>query len=534
MITGQNLIAGQWSARGRETFCSVNPRTKTQGDIRFFNATRQEVERAVTAAAVAFKASRRYSAAILADFLDAVAEEIEKLGAVMIDTADAETGLGRARLENERGRTTGQVRLFGELLREGSYVQAIIDTALPDRKPSPRPDLRRMLVPLGPVAVFGASNFPLAFGTAGGDAVSAFAAGCPVIVKAHPGYPGTSELAARAIRAAIERCDMPQGFFSMLQGNTVDVGQALVVHPQLEAVGFTGSLDGGRALFDAAARRQRPIPVFAEMGSVNPVIILQGALKDRGETIAEALVGSVTLGAGQFCTNPGLIFVVDSAESRAFIARVSELMDRLQPGVLLSQATLTNLTRAVDDTLAQASVTERTTVDEVIPVSYSYPNTVLQTTSEAFIGNNALQKEHFGPVTLFVVCQVMDDLLQAIDALHGNLSATVHAGDEEMELAGELFTRLLEKVGRLIWNGFPTGLDVVYAMQHGGPYPATTAPQTTSVGPMAIQRFLRPLAYQNMPDDLLPDALKDANPLHIWRIVDKGLTRTPIPARKMG
>jgi alpha-ketoglutaric semialdehyde dehydrogenase len=531
MITGQNLIAGHWSAEGQETFCSVDPRTKAQGEIRFGTATGREVDVAVAGAADAFKASRLHGAATLSTFLDAIADEIEKLGTALFDAAEAETGLGRPRLESERERTTGQIRLFSSLLREGSYVEAIIDTALPDRKPAPRPDIRRMLVPLGPVGVFGASNFPLAFGTAGGDTISAFAAGCPVIFKAHPGYPGTSELAARAIQAAIERCGVPQGLFSMLQGNTIDVGQALVAHPRLEALAFTGSLGGGRSLFDAAARRLRPIPVFAEMGSVNPVVLLPGALKARGEAIAQGLVGSVTLGAGQFCTNPGLVFVIDGAESQAFITRVSELMDQLRPGVLLSQAVLANLTRAVDDTLAHGSVSERTAVDQIDPTGFCYPNTVLQTTSEAFIRNDVLHKEHFGPVTLFVVCPAVGDLLVALDALQGNLSATIHAENEELGLAGELFCRLREKVGRLIWNGFPTGLDVVYAMQHGGPYPATTAPHTTSVGPMATKRFMRPVAYQNMPVDLLPDALKDANPLNIWRMVDNKLTRAPIPAQ---
>jgi alpha-ketoglutaric semialdehyde dehydrogenase len=533
MISGQNLIAGQWSAQGPETFFGVNPRTKTKGEVQFINATGEEVNRAVAGAADAFRTTRLYSAGILATFLDAVADEIEKLGSTLIDIADAETGLGQPRLEGERGRTTGQLRLFGNLLREGSYVEAIIDTALPDRKPSPRPDLRRMLVPLGPVGVFGASNFPLAFSVAGGDTASAFAAGCPVIAKAHPSHPGTSELVARAIQAAVERCDFPPGFFSMVQGHTVDVGLALVTHPQLEAVGFTGSLGGGRALFDAAAKRPRPIPVFAEMGSVNPIVISPNALQVRGEAIAEGLVNSVTLGAGQFCTNPGLVFVIDNAESQAFIGRVSELMDQRQPGVLLNQAVLTNLSRAVDHTLGRASVSERTAVDQTDPACYCYPNTVLQTTSEAFVGDVSLQKEHFGPVTLFVVCPTMADLVRALDTLHGNLTATVHAEDEDLALAGEWFSRLREKVGRLIWNGFPTGVEVVYAMQHGGPYPATTAPQTTSVGLAALKRFLRPVAFQNMPDNLLPDALRDANPLNIWRIVDNQLTREPIMAREV-
>jgi NADP-dependent aldehyde dehydrogenase len=385
-----------------------------------------------------------------------------------------------------------------------------------------------MLIPLGPVCVFGASNFPFAFSVAGGDTASAFAAGCPVIVKAHPGHPGTSELVASAIQTAGERHDFPSGFFSMVQGNTARVGQALVRHPQLEAVGFKGSLPGGRALFDTAAKRPRPIPVFAEMGSVNPIIILPNALKVRGEAIAEGLVNSVTLGSGQFCTKPGLVFVIDNAESQAFVGRVSELMDQRQPNVLLNQGVLTQLSRRVEQTLASGSVSERTTIDSINSEGYCYPNTVLQTTSDLFARDSSLQSEHFGPVTMFVMCPTLEDLYKAVGTLHGNLTATLHSEADELAITNELFSRLREKAGRLIWNGFPTGVEVVYAMQHGGPYPATTASLMTSVGLTAIKRFMRPVAFQNMPDLLLPDALKDANPLNIWRTVNNELTRDSI------
>lgn len=528
MISGQNLIAGQWSAQGNETFAAVDPRTKAEGSVRFFNATDGEIDRAVRQAAEAFKTMRLITAAARAAFLESAADEIDKLGAELIETADAETGLGQPRLESERGRTTSQLRLFAELLREGSFVEAIIDTALPARTPTPRPDIRRMLIPLGPVAVFGASNFPLAFSVAGGDTASAFAAGCPVIVKAHPGHPGTSELVARAILAAGEQHGLPAGFFSMVQGDTVRVGQTLVEHPQLEAVGFTGSLRGGRALFDTAARRPRPIPVFAEMGSTNPIVISPQALAVRGEDIAVGLVNSVTLGSGQFCTKPGLVFVVDGAASQAFIARVAELMSQRQPGVLLNQAVLAHLSAVVEHTRASGSVLEWTATHEVTPEGYCFPNTVFQTTAEQFIRDESLQNEHFGPVTMFVTCPTPDALFAAVESLHGNLTATVHSEAEETAFTGELFSRLREKAGRLIWNGFPTGVEVGYAMQHGGPYPATTAPQVTSVGMMAIKRFMRPVAFQNFPDSLLPDALQDANPLHIWRVVNSQLTREPV------
>lgn len=528
MISGKNLIAGQWSAQGNETFVAVDPRMKAEGSVRFFNATDSEIDLAVRQAARAFKAMRLVTAAARAAFLESAADEIEKLGAELIETVDTETGLGRPRLEGERGRTTSQLRLFANLLREGSFVEAIIDTAIPDRTPAPRPDIRRMLIPLGPVAVFGASNFPLAFSVGGGDTASAFAAGCPVIVKAHPGHPGTSELVARAILAAGEQHGYPPGFFSMVQGDTVRVGQTLVEHPQLEAVGFTGSLRGGRALFDTAARRPRPIPVFAEMGSLNPVVISPQALAVRGEDIAAGLVNSVTLGCGQFCTKPGLVFVVDDDASQTFIARVAELMDQRQPGVLLNEAVLARLSVDVERTYATGRVSEQTVTDAVAPEGYSFPNTVFQTTAEQFIRDESLQDEHFGPVTMFVTCPTPDALFEAVESLHGNLTATVHSEPEESAFTSELFSRLREKAGRLIWNGFPTGVEVVYAMQHGGPYPATTAPQTTSVGLMAIKRFMRPVAFQDLPDALLPEALQDANPLNIWRVVDNQLTREPL------
>lgn len=528
MISGQNLVGGRWSAQGYEAFTSVDPRTKAASSVQFLNATDDEIDLAVREAARAFKTMRLAPAAVRAAFLESVADEIEKLGAELIKMADAETGLGQPRLEGERGRTTSQLRLFAHLLREGSFVEAIIDTAIPDRTPAPRPDIRRMLIPLGPVAVFGASNFPLAFSVAGGDTASAFAAGCPVIVKAHPGHPGTSELVARAILAAGEQHGLPPGFFSMLQGDTVRVGQTLVEHPQLEAVGFTGSLRGGRALFDTAAKRPRPIPVYAEMGSTNPIVISPQALASRGDDIAVGLVNSVTLGCGQFCTKPGLVFVVDNATSKAFIARVAELMAQRQPGVLLNQAVLSHLSAAVEHTRATGSVSEWTASDTAPSDGYSFPTTVFKTTAEQFTRDASLQTEHFGPVTMFVTCPTPDALLEAVESLHGNLTATVHSEARETAFTSELFSRLREKAGRLIWNGFPTGVEVGYAMQHGGPYPATTAPQTTSVGVTAIKRFLRPVAFQNLPDSLLPEALQDANPLNIWRVVDGQLTREPL------
>ncbi len=510
------------------TFTSINPRTKQPGDTHFQNATPDEIDRAVTAAAQAFEDTRLYPAAKLADFLEKVAEEINAIGDKLLQTADWETALGLPRLTGERGRTTGQLQAFGKLLREGSYVEAIIDTAQPDRQPAPRPDIRRMLFPIGPVGVFSASNFPFAFAVAGGDTASAWAAGCPVIVKGHPGHPATSQLFADAIYKAIKATNFPQGWFSLIQGDTIEVGQTLVQHPALEAVGFTGSFRGGRAIFDTASRRERPIPVYAEMGSINPLVILPDAVRTRAESLAEGLVNSVTLGSGQFCTNPGLILMLKSAETNSFIGLVKDKMAARQPGVLLNGQVERNLVAAVAGTASKNTVQALTGAAYIESESFCYVNTVLETTSAAFIADAALQTEHFGPVTLFVVCESIDDMENAIRALHGNLTATIHAENSELELAGQLYALLREKVGRLIWNGFPTGVEVVYAQHHGGPYPATTTPATTSVGMTAIKRFQRPIAFQSIPDALLPDALKNANPLNIWRIVNGDLTKNQL------
>ena len=515
-LTGQNYIAGGTSAGGSDVFYSVNPRTKAADDLAFHSATRAEVDRAVDAAVAAFEEMRNFPSARIADFLDEVAAQIEALGDDLLETADRETGLGLPRLNIERPRTTGQIRSFAALLRRGDYVRAIINTAQPGQ-----PSVRQMQFPLGPVAIFAASNFPFAFAVPGGDTASALAAGCPVVVKAHPGHPATSEMFAQALTSAVRAQGFPAGAFSMLQGSGIDVGQWLVANDGIEAVGFTGSLRGGRAIFDAAAARPRPIPVYAEMGSINPVVITQAALENRAGDIADALVGSVTMGTGQFCTNPGLILLEDSASSQDFIQSVTEKMSATPAGVLLNETILTGLERAVDQTKANPQI-NILTGGNLDPDSdhFCYRNTVMQTTAAAIRADDRLQVEHFGPVTLFVVCKDQDDLRATVDALEGNLTSTVHAEEDELDDIGDLLHQLREKAGRVIWNGFPTGVAVVPAMQHGGPYPATTAPGTTSVGTNAIYRFMRPIAFQNVPDALLPDALKDANPLGITRLVD--------------
>lgn len=515
-LTGQNYIAGATSAEGAETFYSVDPRSKKTADLPFHNATAAEVDRSVEAAVAAFAEVRNYSSARIADFLDEIANQIEALGDDLLHCADRETGLGLPRLTGERARATGQFRAFATLLREGSYLRPIINSEQPSQ-----PSIRQMQFPVGPVAIFAASNFPFAFAVAGGDTASALAAGCPVVVKGHPGHPATSEMFAAAFNAAVAAQGFPAGTFSMLQGQGIDVGQWLVAHDGIEAVGFTGSLRGGRAIYDAAARRPRPIPVYAEMGSVNPVVITPAALAERADDIADGLVASITMGTGQFCTNPGLILLQDSPAAQAFIAAVTKKMSAAPAGVLLNETIARGLEGAVSQTIANPAISVLTGGEAIADSDYiCFSNTVLQTSAAAVRADDRLQIEHFGPVTLFVVCEDGDDLRATVNALEGNLTSTIHAEADELNDIGDLLHQLREKAGRVIWNGFPTGVAVVQAMQHGGPYPATTAPGTTSVGMNAIYRFMRPIAFQNVPDALLPDPLKDANPLGILRLVD--------------
>jgi 2,5-dioxopentanoate dehydrogenase len=527
-LTGKNSIAGNWSAEGTQTFTSVDPRTRQPGKVQFHNATASEIDRAVSAAAEAFQQTRHYPAGQLADFLDTAAAEIEKLRDELIETADYETALGSTRLTGELTRTTSQLKAFANLLREGSYVEAIIDTALPDRQPLPRPDIRRMLIPIGPVAVFSASNFPFAFATAGGDTASAFAAGCPVIVKGHPGHPATTELFTAALNNAVNISGFPAGFFSMVQGDGVEVGQTLVKHPLLEAVGFTGSLRGGRAIYDTAAQRPRPIPIYAEMGSINPVVIMPGSVEARGDALVDALVASATLGAGQYCTNPGLVLMLDSPDTDKFIQRYSEAMTAREPQVMLNAAIESGLARTVEQTVRSGGVDLLAGGETVTGGGFCYAHTVMKADSAAFRSNPHLHHEHFGPVTLFVTCASPDDMRRTLEAIEGQLTGTIHGENDEIEDARPLLQALTERVGRLIWNGVPTGVEVSHAQQHGGPYPATTAPWSTSVGMTAIKRFMRPVAYQNIPPALLPDALKNENPLNILRIVNSEYTREPI------
>lgn len=525
-LHGKHLIGSQLSAEGNETFQAINPGEGKPIDPPFFMATEDEVERTIQLSATAAAAYRRVSPEQRASFLDRAADEILGLGDSLIERAHAETALPEARLVGERGRTVGQLRMFAKIVREGSWVEASIDRAIPDREPVPRPDLRRMLIPLGPVAVFGASNFPLAFSTAGGDTASALAAGCPVIVKAHRAHPGTSELVGRAVLRAAAATDMPDGVFSLLHGAGRRVGLALVRHPAIQAVGFTGSTSGGRALYDESARRSHPIPVYAEMGSINPVFVLPGALRERGGEIAAGLQQSVTLGVGQFCTNPGLVLGIESESLQSFLGKLGEEVSRTPPGTMLHGGIRESFDRGVDRFLAIDGVEE-------LGRSGGDPDTgrtqvaavALGTSAEVFATRGELSEEIFGPATLVVRCESGERLLQIARELDGHLTATLHGTDEDLAAHAELIEILRTRVGRLIVNGFPTGVEVCASMQHGGPYPATTDSRSSSVGGAAITRFARPIAYQNVPQFALPLELRDENPRGIWRKVDGEMTR---------
>ena len=482
------------------------------------DASAVEIDQAVDAADAAFFEYRAKTAEERAAFLERIADEIGALGEALIETAHQETALPVARLIGERARTVGQLRLFAGVVREGSWVEARIDTALPDRQPLPRPDLRRMLIPLGPVDVFGASNFPFAFSVAGGDTASALAAGCPVVVKAHPGHPATSELTAQAVRAAAAATGMPSGVFSLLHGGPT-VGMRLVKHPKLQAVGFTGSQAAGRALFDAAAARPRPIPVYAEMGSVNPVFVLPGALAERGPQLAAALAQSVTLGVGQFCTNPGLVVGMQDTSFAGLRTQTAEAISQVVPGRMLYEGLCRAYGEGVARLTGAAGVRqEGRSVAEAAPGQAGA--FVFSTDAATFLADDTLAREVFGPSTLMVACGTPAELLAVAHGLEGQLTATVHGTPADLEAHRDLLSLLETKVGRLVINGFPTGVEVSPAMQHGGPYPATTDSRSTSVGTAAIGRFARPVCYQDFPPALLPVALQNANESGLWRLVN--------------
>ncbi|WP_298551241.1 aldehyde dehydrogenase (NADP(+)) [uncultured Algibacter sp.] len=508
-------------------FYAINPVSNEQLDGVFTNVTAAQIDEAVKNATTAFSVFRKKDKNSIADFLNQVADEILNLGDVLLERCHLETGLPLGRLQGERGRTMNQLKLFATVVREGSWVDARIDTAIPDRSPIPKSDIRHILMPLGPVAVFGASNFPLAFSVAGGDTASALAAGCPVVVKGHPAHPGTSELVAKAFQKAIEICNMPKGTFSLLQGNTNEIGGALVKHPEIKAVGFTGSFGGGKALFDLANSRPEPIPVFAEMGSTNPVFILPGALEERGEEIATGMAGSITMGVGQFCTNPGLSFVQKSEGANKFYNQLNKKISEIPAGVMLTPNIKEAFDRGVKKTLAINNVEELAVGLNEASTNAASPR-VFKTSMESFNSSENLSEENFGPSSVLVEASTKEEILEVARNLAGHLTATVFGTEKDFAEYSVLFDILEMKVGRVVVNGYPTGVEVCHSMVHGGPYPSTTAPQSTSVGTNAIKRFVRPVCFQDYPNNVLPEALKNENKNNIWRLVNGELTKMKI------
>ena len=488
-------------------------------------ASAADVDRALAAADAAFAVYRRVPPAERAALLERIAAEIDALGDELLATAHAETALPIAeRLTGERARTLRQLRLFAEVIRDGTWVDARIDRANPDLRP-PRPDIRRMLIPIGPVAVFSASNFPLAFSVAGTDTASALAAGCPVVVKAHPAHPRTSALTAAAVARAVDASGLPAGVFSLLQSMRNDIAIAVVQHPRTKAVAFTGSLTAGRALFDAGAARPEPIPVYAEMGSVNPVFLLPGALEARGEAIADGLAQSMTLGVGQFCTCPGIAAGLGGPAFDRFVARMETLVSGARAGTMLYPRILQAYDSGWRRLSAIAGV--RTVRGEAAvgeDGALARP-TLLVTDARTFLAHPDLREEVFGPSTVLVRCASRAELDEVARRLDGQLTATLHGTADDLVAHAELASILEGKAGRLVFNGFPTGVEVCAAMQHGGPYPATTDARSTSVGTAAIERFARPVAWQNWPAAALPPELQDANPRRLWRMVDGEMSR---------
>ncbi len=519
MITGKNQIGHQQSAKGNKTYKTFNPQLNVENEAVFIEATSQEIDEAVQLASKAFKMFREISGAKKAEFLNAVADEILALDYELIKTYCSETGLPEGRAKGERDRTVGQLRMFADLVSEGSWVEATIDTAQPERQPMPKSDIRKLLVPLGPVVVFGASNFPLAYSTAGGDTAAAFAAGCPVIVKSHPMHSGTGEFVASAIIKAAQKTGMPNGVFSNLNSSGIEVGSQLVKHSGVKAVGFTGSIKGGRALYDLAAQRDEPIPVFAEMGSINPVIMLPEALKNRNESLAKTYASSITLGTGQFCTNPGLLLGIKSENLSKFIQNLSDEIVKIEPSCMLHP----NILGAYDNNkfkaLAQPELKVAAHYDPNIKANYAR-QTITTVEGKTFLENPTLHQEVFGPYSIVVQCENPKQLEHIISKLEGQLTGTLIGDDNEVSNYSEVISALQNRVGRIIYNGVPTGVEVSPAMNHGGPYPASTDSRFTAVGIHSIKRWVRPFSYQDWPNELLPNELKSENPLGISRLVN--------------
>ena len=525
MLQGKSMIGGASSAGSGAEFWGVDPASGELLETAYRSATAEDVHRAAELAEEAFAVYGRGTGRERGRLLRAIAAEIEAIAEPLRQRAHRETALPMARLQGETARTVNQLKMFAEVAEEGSWAMARIDRAQPERKPTPRADLRSVLRPLGAVAVFGASNFPLAFSVAGGDTASALAAGNTVIVKAHPAHPGTSEMVGQAIAAAVRKCGLPAGVFALLFDAGTEVGAALVEHPLVKAVGFTGSLKGGRALMALAAARPEPIPCFMEMGSANPLFVLPEALSARGEAIAKGLFGSFTMGVGQFCTKPGLVYVPRNAEGDALAARLVELVKDAAAAPMLTERIAKSFCAGVAERKANGAV-ELLAEGGATDASGAYAAAALfEVNGATLLSEPELAHELFGPGTLLVRYEDQDELMALARALEGQLTASVHGSDADLAEWGELLAVLERKAGRLIVNGFPTGVEVCHAMVHGGPYPATSDGRTTSVGSQAIYRFARPVCYQDAPQGALPEELKDANPMGILRMVDGAFTR---------
>lgn len=527
MITGKNIIGFATSGEGKDVLRAYDPVSNTALPETFAVATTVEVNQAVDKATAAFQEYRLSSPEDRAVFLETIATEILALGDALLERAVAESGLPLGRITGERMRTVNQLRLFAGILREGSWVEAVIDPAQPDRTPLPRADIRKMLVPLGPVLVFPASNFPLAFSTAGGDTASALAAGNPVIVKAHESHPGTNELVATAIQKAAQQCGMPDGVFSSLTGAGPALGQQLVKHHGIKAIGFTGSFKAGTAIFDAVTQRPEPIPVYAEMGSINPVLLLPAKLATAGEAVAKQYAQSITLGSGQFCTNPGLLIALADDATTQFAAALQQELSAIHAGTMLNPGICYHYYENRDQ-LSRRKGVETLFAGSLESTATKGSPALYRVSAKDFIASTELQQEVFGPAALLVVCSDEAELKTVLTQLHGQLTGTVMAEAADLPRFSDAIALLSEKVGRIILNNVPTGVEPGYAMHHGGPFPATTDIRSTSVGASAIVRFARPLCYQDWPLHLLPAALKDENPLGIWRRLDGQLTRDAV------
>jgi len=524
MITGKNYIGSQLSAKGATVYKTFNAQLNIENEQVFIEATTDEINEAVNLASEAFKLFRSISGKKKAIFLNTIADEILALDDALIEIYCLETGLPEGRAKGERGRTVGQLRSFAELVAQGSWVEATIDTAEPERQPMPKSDIRKMMIPLGPVVVFGASNFPLAYSTAGGDTAAALASGCPVIVKSHPMHAGTGELVASAIVKAARKTGMPNGVFSNLNSSGIEVGSQLVKHSGVKAVGFTGSINGGRALYNLAAQREEPIPVFAEMGSVNPVIILPNALQNRNESLAKTYASSITLGAGQFCTNPGLLLGIKSDELSSFIQDLSKEIIEISPSCMLHPNIIEAYESNKEKILSQPELNVVADYDLDVQINYAR-QTITTVKGNTFLQNPTLHQEVFGPFSMVVECDDAVQLEAVISQLEGQLTGTIIADEDEISNYLSVVSALQNRVGRIIYNGVPTGVEVCPSMVHGGPYPSSTDSRFTAVGIHSIKRWVRPFSYQDWPNELLPDELKNQNPLGILRLVNNKQTK---------